>query len=133
MAEVNEFQRSEFHLLLALQNGLGALALFGRNERNRILRPQAQVAGTLIRRQPEFDLRPIGGVPPVTRQNETLLMLGQIPTLKNVSFPRILVGAQVPCEVVCLCSAGLLCRISINRLRKTKIRAQRAALIFRTK
>jgi hypothetical protein len=83
MAEVNEFQRSEFHLLLALQNGFSALALFGWNERNGILRAQPQVAGTFVRRQPEFDLGPIGGVPPVTRQNKTLLMLVQIPTLEK--------------------------------------------------
>jgi len=99
MVEINEIQRADFHLLLALQDGFGALALFGWNERDRILRAQAQVAGTFVRRQPEFDLGPIGGVPPMTRQNKTFLMLGQIPTLKNLSLPRILVGARVPCSV----------------------------------
>jgi hypothetical protein len=107
MAEVNEIQRPECHLLLALQNGFGTLALFGRNERDRILRAQPKVAGTLIRRQPEFDLRPIGGVPPMTRQNKTLLMLGQMPTLENVSSPRILVGARVSCSVCRFHGLGL--------------------------
>jgi hypothetical protein len=83
MAEVNEIQRAKLRLLLALQNGLGAPALFRRNERDRILRAQAQVAGTVVRRQPEFDLGPVGGVPPMTRQNKTLLMLGQMPTLEK--------------------------------------------------
>ena len=96
MAEINEIQRTEFDSFLALQNCLGALALFRRNKCDRFLRAQSQVAGTVVRRQPEFDLGPIGGVPPMTRQNKTLLMLGQMPTLENVPFPWILVGTRVP-------------------------------------
>ena len=87
MAEVNKVQRTEFDSFLALQNCLGALALFRRNKCDRFLRAQSQVAGTVVRRQPEFDLRPIGGVPPMTRQNKTLLMLGQIPTLEKRVLP----------------------------------------------
>ena len=96
MAEINKIQRAEFDSFLALQNRLGVPALFRRNKCNRFLRAQAQVAGTVVRRQPEFDLGPIGGVPPMTRQNKTLLMLGQMPTLENVPFPWILVGTRVP-------------------------------------
>lgn len=84
MAEINQIQRAQFHLLLALQNGFGARPLFGRNERDRILRAQPQVTGTVVRRQPEVDLGSIGGVPPMAGQDKTLLMLSQIPTLKNV-------------------------------------------------
>lgn len=105
MVEVNEIQRAKFHLLLALQDGFGPLALFGWNERDRILRAQAQVAGTFVRRKPEFDFGPIGSVPPMTRQNKTLLMLGQIPTLENSSLPGILVGVRVPCSVCSLFDA----------------------------
>jgi hypothetical protein len=83
MAEVYEIQRPELHLLFTLQDGSSSLALFDWNERDRFLRAQAQVAGTIVRRQPEFDLGPIGGVPPMTRQNKTLLMLGQMPTLEK--------------------------------------------------
>ncbi|OXC76884.1 hypothetical protein BSU04_19885 [Caballeronia sordidicola] len=96
MVEVNKIQRAEFDVFLALQDSSGTFALFGRNERHRILLAQAEVAGTVVRRQPEFDLGPIGGVPPMTRQNKTLLMLGQMPTLENVPFPWILVGMRVP-------------------------------------
>src|SRR5476649_200042 len=99
MAEVNKVQRTEFDSFLALQNCLGALALFDRNKCDRFLRAQSQVAGTVVRRQPEFDLRPIGGVPPMTRQNKTLLMLGQMPTLENVSSVWILVGARLSCSI----------------------------------
>ena len=42
------------------------------------------MAGTVVRRQPEFDLSSIGGVPPMTRQNKTLLMLSQMPTFEIV-------------------------------------------------
>ena len=94
MVEVDEIQRTEFYLLLALQDGFDTFALFGRNERHGILRTQAQMAGTVVRRQPEFDLGPIGGVSPMTRQNETLLMPGQIPTLESPFLPLILVGAR---------------------------------------
>src|SRR5471032_786363 len=99
MVEINEIQRAQFHLLLALQDGFSALAVFRRNKCHRILRTQTQVAGTIVRRQPEFDLRPIGGVPPMTRQNKTLLMLGQMPTLENVSSVWILVGARLSCSI----------------------------------
>src|SRR5882757_2567788 len=101
MVEVDEIQRTEFYLLLALQDGFDTFALFGRNERHGILRTQAQMAGTVVRRQPEFDLGPIGGVPPMTRQNETLLMPGQMPALESSSIAWILVGEPVPCSVDC--------------------------------
>src|SRR5260370_39713932 len=94
MVECDERKRLEFFLVRALREGFDTLALFGGNERQGILRTQAQMAGTVVRRQPEFDLGPIGGVPPMTRQNETLFMPGQLPTFESPFLPLILVGAR---------------------------------------
>src|SRR5260370_33394250 len=94
MVECDERKRLEFFLVRALREGFDTLALFGRNERHGILRTQAQMAGTVVRRQPEFDLGPIGGVPPMTRQNQTLFVPRQISNLESPFLPMILSGAR---------------------------------------
>ncbi|MNE57926.1 hypothetical protein D3C80_1529210 [compost metagenome] len=75
VAEVAEGQGAQLHVAFAAQQGLGALALFGGNERHRGLRRQAHLSRAGVGGQPEFDFRPLGRVPPMPGQDEPLLQL----------------------------------------------------------
>ncbi len=71
--EIQQLQCAQLHAPLAAQQAFSALALFCGNERHRGLRRQTHMAGTVVGRQPEFDLRTRGGVAPMPGQDKTLL------------------------------------------------------------
>ncbi|MCY1357568.1 hypothetical protein D9M68_348810 [compost metagenome] len=72
MLEVAQLQRAQLPVALALQQRLGLFPLFGRDERHRRLRRQADLPGTVVGRQPERDFRARRGVAPVPGQDEAL-------------------------------------------------------------
>ncbi|MCY1183246.1 hypothetical protein D9M71_359050 [compost metagenome] len=73
MLEVAQGEGAQLHVLLAAQQGFGALAMLGGNEGDRSLHGQAYLARTAVGGQPEFDFRPLGRVPPMPGQDEPLL------------------------------------------------------------
>ncbi|MND73710.1 hypothetical protein D3C80_652910 [compost metagenome] len=73
MLEVAERQRAQLCIALAAQQGFGAFALLGGNECHRGLVGQADLSRAGIGGQPELDFGPLGRIPPMPGQDETLL------------------------------------------------------------
>ncbi|MNJ78618.1 hypothetical protein D3C77_764170 [compost metagenome] len=73
MLEVAERQRAQLCIVLAAQQGFGALTLLGGNEGDGGLIGQADLSRAGVGRQPELDFRPLGRIAPMPGQDETLL------------------------------------------------------------
>ncbi|MCY1550502.1 hypothetical protein D9M68_867610 [compost metagenome] len=71
--EVAERQRAKLCIALGAQQRFRAFALLGGNEGHGGLVGQADLSRAGIGRQPEFDFRPLGRIPPMPGQDETLL------------------------------------------------------------
>jgi hypothetical protein len=71
--EVAQLQGPQLDIGVIDQQALGLLTLLRGDKRHGILHGQADLSGTVIGRQPEFDLRACRRVPPVPGQDEALL------------------------------------------------------------